>query len=189
MQKIIIWSAFGLMAAAQLFVPASMIAGHEIVLQNGTLYRFKTAPVDPYDAFRGRFVSVRLEGLREVEAKDTAFEPGEKACAYIGVDEAGFGYITHATKRPEEPGDYLYVEIIHTYEGKLVFKDVIDRYYMPEDLAPEAERAYREHSRNGDVERRDAFVTVRVRSGKAVLEDLYVAGKPIREFLNTHPPN
>lgn len=52
---------------------------------------------------------------------------------------------------------------------------------MNEKLAPAAETAYREHARRGH--QRDACTTVRVRNGRAVIEDLYVAGKPIREFL------
>jgi hypothetical protein len=51
---------------------------------------------------------------------------------------------------------------------------------MPEDLAPRAERAYAEHSRRSG---RDAYIEVRLRSGVAVIEDLYVGGKPIREYL------
>lgn len=51
---------------------------------------------------------------------------------------------------------------------------------MEESQAPEAEQAYREHSRR---ETRDAYVTVRVLYGMAVIEELYVDGKPIREFL------
>ena len=56
----------------------------------------------------------------------------------------------------------------------------LDRYYMPEDLAPRAERAYIEHSRQSE---RDAYIEVRVRSGVGVIENLYVGGMPIREYL------
>ena len=55
-----------------------------------------------------------------------------------------------------------------------------ERFYMEEELAPEAERVVRERSRGGQ---RDAYIAVRVRSGSAVIEDLFVGGKPIREFL------
>ena len=61
-----------------------------------------------------------------------------------------------------------------------------DRYYMEESDAPAAEKAYREHSRQGGE--RDAYVIVRVRKGQAVIEDLYVGGMPIREFLKYPNP-
>ena len=60
----------------------------------------------------------------------------------------------------------------------------IDRYYLPEDEAPAAERAYREHSR---ATNRQAEVVVRVRKGDLVVEDLLVEGKPIRAWLAERP--
>ncbi len=53
---------------------------------------------------------------------------------------------------------------------------------MGEHLAPEAERAYREHSIGASG---DAYVTVRVRDGHAVVEQLYIGGKPAAEFLHS----
>ena len=52
--------------------------------------------------------------------------------------------------------------------------------FLEESAAPKAEAAYREHSRAGN---QDAYVTVRVRNGFSALEELYVAGKPIHDFL------
>ena len=40
----------------QIITPLSMIIKRESVLKNGGQFKFKTAPVDPYDAFRGRYV-------------------------------------------------------------------------------------------------------------------------------------
>ncbi len=45
--------------AAQAGYVGNTIVQAERTLKTGTLYRFRTAPVDPYDAFRGRYV--RLE--------------------------------------------------------------------------------------------------------------------------------
>jgi hypothetical protein len=55
-----------------------------------------------------------------------------------------------------------------------------ERYYIDEHLAPAAERAYWQHSRR---DAQPAYITVRVRGGLAVLEELYIAGKPVREFV------
>ena len=51
---------------------------------------------------------------------------------------------------------------------------------MEEKLAPQAERAYIETTRRGAA---NTYVTVRIRSGSAVLEELFLDGKPIREAL------
>jgi hypothetical protein len=51
---------------------------------------------------------------------------------------------------------------------------------MDEKLAPLAEIAYRDASRGRPEE---AYVTVRVLDGTAVLEELYLKGKPVRELV------
>ena len=50
---------------------------------------------------------------------------------------------------------------------------------MDEDLAPEAERAVWSGRRG----RREAFVRVRIRNGVGVIEELYVDGVPIHDWL------
>ena len=46
--------------AAQFSVMGLMIARREMTLRNGVVCRFLTAPVDPYDAFRGRYVALNF---------------------------------------------------------------------------------------------------------------------------------
>ena len=56
------------------------------------------------------------------------------------------------------------------------------RYYMTEELAQEVDRSL---WRRG---RRPAWVTVRVRHGAGVIEDLWVDGQPVREWLAAGGP-
>ena len=49
-------------------------------------------------------------------------------------------------------------------------------------IAPEAERAYAQHSTRVA---NDAYVTVRVRAGHAALEQLYIGGQPVADFLRS----
>jgi len=51
---------------------------------------------------------------------------------------------------------------------------------MSEKAAPQAESAYRSHSRRGN---QSAYVTVRVLDGFAVLDELYIDDVPITDFL------
>ena len=60
-----------------------------------------------------------------------------------------------------------------------------NRYYMDEDLAPEAERAVW----GGPRGRREASVTVRVRNGVGVLEELYIDEVPIHRWLADNAGN
>jgi uncharacterized membrane-anchored protein len=171
---------FGCVALAQLAAPVSMIAKRETTLRTGRQFRFRAAPVDPYDAFRGRYVALRLEASDVVTTSAARFKAHQKVYARIVEEADGFARIAEiAAERPKD-GDYIVTRLDYPYGNKVHVPLPFDRYYMNENLAPAAERAYREHSRR---EARDAYVTVRVRNGFAVLEQLHVAGKPIEQFL------
>ncbi|MBI2437541.1 MAG: GDYXXLXY domain-containing protein [Lentisphaerae bacterium] len=180
-----------LMAAmflAQWAVPASIIWRYEQALANGQVFKFKTRPVDPYDAFRGRYValgfaqeSAPLAGARQ------RFEGGQKIFALIENDTNGFanGFARIKWVSFERPQTGAYFNVQTRYYSpnwptNVAIRFPFDRYYLNEKLAPAAEAAYREHSQRGQ---QDAYVTVRVQNGLAVIEDLYVAGQPILQFL------
>jgi len=63
---------------AQVAVPATMIWGRERTLAVGSVYKFRTQPVDPYDAFRGRYVSLRIEESHAPLAAGNEIERGRK---------------------------------------------------------------------------------------------------------------
>ena len=60
-KKILLISAFVLVVLVQLYVPAKMIWGREEVLNTGTEYKFRTAPIDPNDVFRGKYINLNYE--------------------------------------------------------------------------------------------------------------------------------
>jgi hypothetical protein len=57
------------------------------------------------------------------------------------------------------------------------------RFYMEETLAPRAEAAYSRHANRRDRTVDDVYVSVRVKDGRGVIEDLFIKGRPIRDFL------
>ncbi|HUR30287.1 MAG TPA: GDYXXLXY domain-containing protein, partial [Saprospiraceae bacterium] len=63
MIKIILPIAFAIMVLVQLYVPASMIMESEKVLKEGKEFKFKTAPVDPTDPFRGKYVELNFDAI------------------------------------------------------------------------------------------------------------------------------
>ncbi|MCX7044402.1 MAG: GDYXXLXY domain-containing protein [Candidatus Sumerlaeota bacterium] len=266
-------------AAAQLSVPAWMIWRHENVLDAGWQYKFRTAPVDPADPFRGRYVALRLEattapipaepsvanqaaGVTNVSPVMSAeiqdLPRGMKVYALLKEDPDGFARFAGISfERPKE-GDYIQAPIswaqdYDSYARRWDFQPRLttetlakapeqpttetlagaveqrttgtasqaaarttsatarqaarkekaraqamqrakdgrsnkivvtldlpfDRFYMGETVAPHAETAYRQHSVR---QQRDTYLTVRVKSGDAVIENLYIAGKPIGEY-------
>ncbi len=180
-----IFGIFCLVAVIQIAAPVSMIVKRENILRHGEQFKFKTAPVDPYDAFRGRFVALLIEE-RTVPIPDSIYKKrqeirfGQKVFATLEKDENGFGrFASISLTRPE--GKHYVKTRLYEFEKDKVRLDLpFDRYYMDENLAPLAESVYREHSRE---EKHDAYVTVRIKSGYAALEELYIDGIPIKEFI------
>jgi uncharacterized membrane-anchored protein len=183
-----IFLLFVLVAVIQLAVPISQIARHEHILQSGVPYKFRTAPVDPADAFRGRYVALAYEGTAAPLREGDDLRYGMPAWVRLGKDEAGFAHFVELSATPPESGDYLRVESLFIDQrgdgGKVRFSLPFDRYYMDEDDAPRAEAAYRRHAGRSDGDAVTAYVLVRVKEGRGVIEELYIRDKPIREFLS-----
>ena len=146
----------------QLFVPASGVINKYIVLETGEEYKFRVNPVDPYDAFRGRYVS--LNSRQEVR--------GDGRYGMIAVDADGFAYISLITD--EKPVSGAYVKSNERYWFSLP----IDRYYMDEKLAPKAETRTRNREPGEET-----YVTVRVKNGALVISGLYIDGIAIEDII------
>ncbi len=175
-------SLAGLAAAvlAQLAVPAYAIIRHERVLRTGETFKFRMAPVDPYDAFRGRYIALRFEQHCAKLAPGAAVPAGEiDVPVETGAD--GFAQLG-VTGSAGERQAYLRLRArypcpnVNGVEVELPF----DRFYMKEDIAPLAERLYRERANEAQ---RDAYATVRIGDGIGVIENVYVEGRPIGEVV------
>lgn len=187
---------FAAVAAVQLAVAARMIWIQESTLRQGAVYRFRTEPVDPADPFRGRYVQLGFAAQRVAcndESSEAAapvacpdarnWHKGDWLYASLATDAEGFARITRLDSVPPNAVDYLRVRADQVYSYAVSLQLPFDRYYLDEQHAPEAERAYRQRSRRRRGERVEAWVSVRVRSPHAVLEELYLDGKPVRQFL------
>jgi len=159
MKKRLVLLAF--LCALQLLVPAGMIYNKYDILKNGAMVKFQVRPIDPYDPFRGRYVAVNVP-------LDITNYSGRYGI--VLVNENGFGNVVKVTD--EKPAGELYVKSL----SPNYFRMPIERYYMDEKLAPEAERL------PFDEENR-AFVVARIKNGNVVLQGLYVNDVPIEEYL------
>lgn len=167
------------LAVAQLCVPAWMIVGQERVLRDGRQIKLFTRPVDPADLFRGRYVALGFASEQVPrELVRGEFDHGD--VGYLELRENADGFAETVALHKEKPAAELMLKATVNFitPGSLGVELPFNRYYMDENAAPAAEVAYRE--RAADVE---SWVTVRILGERAVLEELYIGGKPVREFL------
>jgi uncharacterized membrane-anchored protein len=186
MKAKVIFGLFALLAAVQVAVPVSQIWKHEDILATGRAYKFRTAPVDPYDAFRGRYVALWFAGtVTSIRAGD---ELGYRGAAYVGLEEGSDGFVRfkELSATPPLAGDYLRVQYLWGNNTNANFALPFDRFYMEETAAPKAESAYREFGNRRGQTNDHTYVVVRVKGGRGVIEDLFIKDKPVRSFLKEH---
>ena len=169
---------FVLVALVQLAVPASLIWKREQTLRHGTIWKFRTAPVDPVDAFRGRYIALEFEAESQQISPPADVESGRTVFVTLRTNGEGFAEIDQVLAKPPAGDDF--------FEGRLAGKTIslpFDKYWATERDAPAADAAYRAESRR---DKRNAFVTVRVFRGDAALEQLYLDNQPLGEYLRSH---
>ena len=105
-----------------------MIIKREITLDKGERFRFRTAPVDPYDAFRGKFVSVNVDGDGPFTNK-VEYRRGQKLYAPLRVDADGIAVMTDLLLKPPKDAPYIKVKCHRCYEDR-VKTGVVETNFM-----------------------------------------------------------
>lgn len=173
---------FILLAVAQVALVLGMIASHEMLLRQGKQIKLRTAPVDPYDPFRGRFVTLDFDIARDIKiaTREDNFMEGKQIYLLLREDDQGLAQRAGWSFQRPVNQDYIKATVRYMYNQNASVTLPCDRYYLDEDLAPKAEKVYRDYSRR---DTREAYVTARIQDGRMALEELFIAGVPIKEFV------
>lgn len=166
------------LAIMQLAVLLYMGWHWEDILQTGQRYTWNTAPVDPYDALRGRYVDLHFKEGQASLLPNVNLKSGETAYAIIGEDEKGYAFVSGITDLRPAGNSYIKITIRYINGENIGFFTLpFKRYYMQESLAPGAEVAFRKNAG------KDSTVSVRIKDGYGVVEELYIGDKTIYEYL------
>lgn len=187
---------------AQFVVLSAIIIRREVTLRYGEVCRFETAPVDPFDAFRGQYVQLDYKAFNRGIVSDKKFNRNNWCYLSLVTDTNGFSIISSVTHSKPTSGTFIrsrvqwcreeYVEKPipnNKYNREGTGKWTIhlelpfSRYYMPEKLAPRAEDAYRRADQRTQAVDNKTSARVRVLNGMVVIEDIEINGKNIRECI------
>lgn len=171
---------------AQLYVPTSMAKRYADILNTGESYRFKVVPRDPADPFKGRYVRLTFpidtgkirdlnskpDLIRMLKRNDTAYAILEKA-----TDNSA--KIVDLQKSAPANGDYVKIKMSYHSQNNYRIKLPFNRYYAEENKAPKIEALIWQDRQN----EREFYADVRVKDGYGVIEELYVEGVPILDYL------
>ena len=183
MKTIHIFLIFVLAALIQLFVPAQMILNRETVLKEGTVYKFKTRPIDPNDPFRGKYITLQYD-IDTLKTSDTLWQRTEEAYVYFIKDANGFAEATRISREKLDlDEDYVIAEISwydkNKQEVRVNFP--FNRYYIEESKAEEAEEAYRIAQTDSLPD--NTYALVHIKNGTAVLADVLIDDVSIKDHV------
>jgi uncharacterized membrane-anchored protein len=180
-----VFIAFIVIVLIQLAIPASIVFRGEKIIANGKEYKFKTAPVDPNDPFRGKYVALRFEANSFTIYDSVSWNRTEPVYVILSKDEEGFAKISDITiYPPDENTDYIIANIENTYMDSLnttiIVRYPFDRYYMDESKAAEAEKIYRQSLSD---KTKNTYALVNIKQGKAVLKEIMINEVPLKDLI------
>lgn len=176
-------AAFTLMVALQWFIPWRMIRHQEAVLREGRTFRFRCAPVDPADPFRGKYITLQFQSTSFNLDSDWMPTPGEPVFVSVRVDSSGYAIISEVTAdTPLNTSDYFQatVQFINPETHQLSLEYPFNRFYLEEFKAPQAEKMYFESLQDST---RNLYALVTIHRGQSHLVDVHIDGVPITEAI------
>ncbi len=184
--KPLIIALFILAALAQIALPASMIIKSERIATHGIANKLKTAPIDPSDPFRGRFITLNFFEDEIVIDGDSPWKNGDQVFVSFENDSAGYAKIKSISDaRPHDYANYIktkisYIQYLKVQDQTRILVDYpFDRFYMEESKAPEAERLYNTQTRDSVV----VYGLLMVRDGDYILKDVIYNGQAINDYV------
>ena len=174
---------FVLMVLAQLYVPLSMIIGQENVLQKGKKYHFKTAPIDPNDPFRGKYIALNFEDNYCAVKDKKDWLPGDEVFGII-AERNGYAYVQSLVKEEPKVENYLKLTIQSHVDfdniNKVYFDYPFEKYYMEESKAEGAEVVYRERQIDTLMV---GYAVVYIKNGFGAIHDVKVGDSSIKDMV------
>jgi uncharacterized membrane-anchored protein len=185
--KNIIIGAFVIMVGAQWFVPLSQIRGATRTIREGREYKFKTAPVDPSDPFRGKYITLNydLTNYYPADTNEGHFVERSKVYALLGRDSAGYAKINKLVQEPPTGDDTDYIEVTYEYgyggmNSRVGLYLPFTTMYLEESKASEAEQLYWQNRRDSVI---NCYAKVMVLRGDAKLVDVMVNDSSIVDVV------
>lgn len=179
-------------AALIVLIPIYIIGSSENTLSNGKAYKFRMEGRDPFDFWRGDFITINVQ-TDNIPTKNKDWKQGDKVYLKIDVDDEGYAYFSEALKEAPSKGDYLVSSVGSSFNSGLIsirFGSTEPRSGSVDVKMPNHMGKYfinEEYSKKGEDVLEDArhqgVVVVRVLNGNCRIEDVLVDGTPIMKYL------
>lgn len=177
---------FGAMVLLQWLVPLQSVFNQEKIGREGHTFRFRCAPVDPADPFRGKYITLQFQDNSYSSSFPFQLSSGDQIYVQIQNDSADFAIIKDISINPPEYVSHYFLATVQSYfsESNLVTVDFpFNRYYLEESLAPMAEKFYFESLQDST---KVTYALVNIHQGQAQLTDVHIDGISIRQLAENN---
>lgn len=170
--------AFAIYAIGLIGFPIWMIMQENSTFNEGHAYKFKCAPVDPNDPFRGKYIRLRFE---RIEIDRSSIEENEHP--YYGkveTNEKGYAFISEVDSKPYIDAPSIALIEISSTNKVITFELPLDRLYMNENKAQTAEDLYRGALRDST---QNVYAKVYINGDRFLLDNVYIDDIPLSETI------
>ncbi len=184
-RKILLSLFLVLMLIAQWLIPYKMIWTNDRTVKEGKVFKFKTMPIDPSDAFRGKFIHLNYDNTLFCLADNKSYKQAQEVFVSIDNDSLGYAKITAISHiKPSNPNYIVaninYIQQLEEDSSCIDINFPFDRYYMEESKSKDAEDLYRKSIRHFT---KNVYSVVYIKDGNAVLTDVKIDDKSIKDLI------
>lgn len=154
----------GIVLALMIFfaIIISFVLYNQLPLSNGKTIVLDTAPVDPFDPFRGQYMIINYE-ISTFPNKD--FKQGDTVYVSLKEDAEGIWRFVDSSKVKPSSGDFIKGKVTNVFSNDVRVDYGIEQFFFEKDAK---------------VPTQDITVEVKVTdSGRAALVQLLQDGKPV----------
>ncbi|MEK0421310.1 MAG: hypothetical protein RLZZ161_1161 [Bacteroidota bacterium] len=175
-----------LVALLQLLFLGGLLYDYEKTKTEGALFRLELQMYDPYDMFRGNYMALNF---KENRIKMPVFKPRWDEKFYVKLvrnPKTGFAMPKQVSLKYNGGDDWVEVSnsggsVVDNSDTLLLFSFMQDRFFISENKVKKADEALRKAT--ADSSKR-CWAEMRVRNGTAILTDVKIDGKSLKDLAN-----
>ncbi|MBT8219133.1 MAG: GDYXXLXY domain-containing protein [Bacteroidia bacterium] len=170
---------FSIYAVGLLAFPLMTVWNQQSIFDDGSIYKFKCAPIDPNDIFRGKYVQLGFDN-NFIPKSTLSIDIGQTVYGRIAIDQAGYAFVTEIANVPFGKETYLELQNVQDQGDIIRFDYPFNRLYMNEEKAPKAEELFRDELSNTDAE---IYARVYITEGRFLLDDVFVNEMTLKQLV------
>lgn len=183
--KYVFISAFLILAIIQWMIPARIILAKDRVVLRGEPFKFRTEPVDPYNPFKGKYITLNFSENSFTDTVQRKFVGNDEVYVILARDSKGFATVKNLSdSEPANTNSYVKARVsyVTTVRDSITvhFSYPFSEFYMDEYKAPKAENIYLESARDSS---NITYALVKILNGDAVIENVFINNIPIGALI------